>query len=172
MLKRPLIEEYPEYTRSFINLVPEGEITDILASQSDDTYTLLSNLTEAEANYRYAEGKWSLSEVVGHLTDTERIMGYRLLRISRGDQTLLPGYSENDYVKEASFHLRSLTELLEDYKLVRRSTISLMKGIPQHAWGRKGSANGYEITARALPFMIAGHELHHMKIIKEKYLKI
>lgn len=171
MLKRPLIEEFPEYTRSYIQLIPEGNIVDLLEAQQTETLKLLSNITEAETKYRYAEGKWSLCEVIGHLTDTERIMAYRLLRISRGDQTPLSGFSENDYVKEGCYYLRSLSELLEDYQTVRRSTLSLMKGVPQSGWGRTGIANSYKISAAIIPYMIAGHELHHIKIIKNKYLK-
>lgn len=171
MLKRPLIEEFPEYTRSYIQLIPEGNIVDLLEAQQTETLRLLTNITEAETKYRYAEGKWSLCEVIGHLTDTERIMAYRLLRISRGDQTPLSGFSENDYVKEGCYHLRSLSELLEDYQTVRRSTLSLMKGIPQSGWGRTGIANSYKISSAIIPYMIAGHELHHIKIIKNKYLK-
>lgn len=171
MLKRPLIEEFPEYTRSYIQLIPEGNIVDLLEAQKTETLRLLSDITEAETKYRYAEGKWSLREVIGHLTDTERIMAYRLLCISRGDQTPLSGFSENDYVKEGCYHLRSLSELLEDYQTVRRSTLSLMKGVPQSGWGRTGIANSYKISAAIIPYMIAGHELHHIKIIKNKYLK-
>jgi len=171
MLTRPLIEEFPEYTRSYIQLIPEGNIVDLLEAQKTETLRLLSNITEAETKYRYAEGKWSLREVIGHLTDTERIMAYRLLRISRGDQTPLPGFSENDYVKEAGYHLRSLSELLEDYQTVRKSTLSLMKGVPDSGWGRTALANSFKVSAATIPFMIAGHELHHIKIIKNKYLK-
>jgi uncharacterized damage-inducible protein DinB len=170
MFIRPKNSEYPDYFRSYIDLVPEGNITSSLTQQHDNMQKLFSGMSENQLDYRYAEGKWSLKEVLGHMTDTERIMTYRLLRISRGDQTPLQGFSEDDYVREAGFQFRKLSDLLEDYHSVRMSTISLLNGIPYTAWERKGIANGYEITARAIPYMIAGHELHHLKIIEERYL--
>jgi hypothetical protein len=162
--------EYPAYYQTYIDLVPEGDVKDVLARQLEDNLSLLSGVSETEANYRYAQGKWTLKEVIGHITDVERIMSYRLLRISRGDQTPLAGYDDEQYVKEALFHTRTLSSLLEDYKAVRNSTISLLNGLPHGAEVRKGFANNGEITVRALAYIIAGHELHHVKIIKEKYL--
>lgn len=170
MLIRPSISEYPEYCRSYIEMVPEGTITDILSMQNEMIHKLFSVMTNEQADFRYAQGKWSPKEVLGHITDTERIMAYRLLRISRGDSTPLAGYSEDDYVREAGFQSRTLSSLLEDYQLVRASTISMIKGFPFTSWEREGIANGYNITARAIPYMIAGHELHHLKIVKERYL--
>lgn len=162
--------EYPAYYQAYIDLVPEGDVKDVLARQLEDNLSLLSGVSETEANYRYAQGKWTLKEVIGHITDVERIMSYRLLRISRGDQTPLAGYDDEQYVKESLFHTRTLSSLLEDYKTVRNSTISLLNGLPHGAEVRKGFANNGEITVRALAYIIAGHELHHVKIIKEKYL--
>jgi uncharacterized damage-inducible protein DinB len=171
MYKRPNLEEFPEYTRSYIQLLPEGDIIDILGEQLETTNRLFFTVNEKQADYRYEEGKWSLSEVLGHLTDTERIMNYRILRIARGDTSLLQGFDENQYVQEASFYNRKITDLLEDYQNVRKSTISLLKGLPQKSLQNKGNANGYGVTVESIAYMIAGHELHHLKIIKEKYLK-
>ncbi|WP_075619189.1 DinB family protein [Paenisporosarcina indica] len=170
MYKKPSIGEYPAYYGGYINLVPKGNLLDILAKQLEDTTALLSDKTETQSTYRYADGKWTLKEVIGHITDTERIMSYRLLRISRGDKTPLAGYNDEDYVKEAFFHTRSISELLEDFHVVRRSTISLLRGLPETAWARTGIANNSEISVNALLFIIAGHELHHVNIIKERYL--
>lgn len=170
MYKKPSIGEYPAYYGGYINLVPKGDLLDILAKQLEDTTILLSDITETQSNYRYAAGKWTLKEVIGHISDTERIMGYRLLRISRGDKTPLAGYNDEDYVKEALFHTRSISELLEDFHAVRRSTFSLLRGLPETAWARTGIANNSEISVNALLFIIAGHELHHVNIIKERYL--
>lgn len=170
MFKRPKLEEFPAYTRSYIKLIPEGGLIDILADQLETTYELLSQVTEAQAEYRYAEGKWTLSEVLGHLTDTERIMAYRMLRIARADDSPLMGFNENEFVKEASFHVRTMAELLEDYQNVRRATISLLKGLPQHSLAYRGNANGFDVSVETVAYMIAGHELHHLNIIKEKYL--
>ncbi|WP_342542945.1 DinB family protein [Paenisporosarcina sp. FSL H8-0542] len=171
MLKKPLHDEYPAYYENYIGLVPDGELTDILNTQIQDMITLFSSVDETQANYRYAENKWTLKEVIGHIADTERIMSYRLLRIARGDQTPLSGYDDEQYVREASIHSRSLSDLLEELVAVRYSTVSLIKGLNENTWPRKGIANNGEITVRALANIIAGHELHHVKIIKEKYLK-
>jgi uncharacterized damage-inducible protein DinB len=170
MFKRPNLEEFPAYTIGYIKLLPEGNIIDILAEQLETTYELLSQVTEAQAEYRYAEGKWTLSEVLGHLTDTERIMAYRILRIARGDQSPLMGFDENEFVKKASFYNRTIADLLEDYQNVRRATISLLKGLPKHSLAYRGNANGFDVSVETVAYMIAGHELHHLNIIKEKYL--
>lgn len=170
MFKRPQLEEFPAYTRSYINLIPEGGLIDLLAEQLETTYELLSQVTKAQAEYRYAEGKWTLSKVLGHLTDTERIMAYRMLRIARGDDSPLMGFNENEFVKEASFHVRTMAELLEDYQNVRRATISLLKGLPKHSLAYRGNANGFDLSVETVAYLIAGHELHHLNIIKEKYL--
>lgn len=170
MFKRPKLEEFPAYTRNYIKLIPEGNIVDILTEQLDTTYNLLSQVTEDQARYRYEEGKWTLSEVLGHLTDTERIMAYRILRIARGDQNSLMGFDENEFVKKASFSLRPMAELLEDYQNVRRATISLLKGLPHHSLKYQSNANGFDVSVETVAYMIVGHELHHLKMIKEKYL--
>ncbi|OIK13382.1 DinB family protein [Bacillus sp. MUM 13] len=170
MLKPKSNEEYPAYYQTYIDLVPAGDLKDVLTRQLEETLTLLLGVTEKEANYRYAQGKWTLKEVIGHITDVERIMSYRLLRISRGDQTPLAGYDDEQYVKEALFRTRLLSSLLDDYKAVRNSTISLLNGLPHESETRKGFANNGEISVRALAYIIAGHELHHVNIIKEKYL--
>lgn len=170
MSKKPANEEYPAYYGTYINLVPEGCLNDILLKQLDETIALLSDITETQENYRYALGKWTLKEVIGHITDTERIMSYRLLRIARGDKTPLAGYDDEQYVKEAMFTSRSLPDLLEDFIAVRRSTLTLVSGLSEEDWSRKGVANDSEISVSALAYIIAGHELHHVKIIKEKYL--
>lgn len=171
MLKRPDLEEFPVYMRSYVQLIPEGDIIQILNGQIASTQEIFSAVTEKQAEYSYAEGKWTLSEVLGHLTDTERIMNYRILRIARGDKSPLMGFDENEYVQEASFNERPIADLLEDYQNVRRATISLLKGLPQKSLQNKGNANGFEVTVETIAYMIAGHELHHIKIIQEKYLK-
>lgn len=170
MSNRPTNEEYLPYYAQYIDLVPEGSLEDILVRQLEETTQLLSEISEEQANYRYAPGKWTLKEVIGHITDTERIMSYRLLRMARGDNTPLAGYDDEAYVKEASFHTRTLSELLEDYMAVRRSILSLLRGLPEEAWPRKGVANNSPFSVRALAYTIAGHELHHLKVIRERYL--
>ncbi|WNF24579.1 DinB family protein [Mesobacillus jeotgali] len=170
MFKKPSLEMFPEYTRGYIKLIPEGEIIGILDEQLETTFKLLSEVTAEQAEFRYDAGKWTLSEVLGHLTDTERIMSYRILRIARGDTTPLVGFDENEFVKEASFYARTMADILEDYQNVRRATISLLKGLPQHSLAYRGNVNGFDVSVETIAYMIAGHELHHLKIIKEKYL--
>ena len=170
MWTKPSNEEYPTYFEKYIDLVSEGSLEDTLFKQLKETAALLSDISETQANYRYALGKWTLKEVIGHITDTERIMSYRVLRIARGDRTPLEGYDDEQYVKEALFHSRSLPDLLEEFKVVRHSTISLVRGLSEKVWSRKGIANNSEISVSALAYIITGHELHHVKIIKEKYL--
>ncbi|MFT8322056.1 MAG: DinB family protein [Bacillus sp. (in: firmicutes)] len=169
MFTTPKKEEYPVYYENYINLVKEGCVMDQLVKQMDETASLFLNITDAQADYRYAEGKWSVKEVIGHITETERVMQYRALRIARGDQTSLAGYDDEEYVKEAIFSARSMEDLIEEYKAVRLSTIALLKGLPEGTPARIGYANNGEVSANAIAYIIAGHELHHLKILKERY---
>ncbi|WP_240762732.1 DinB family protein [Paenibacillus thalictri] len=129
----------------------------------------LGQLPQERSLYRYAPGKWSLKEVLGHITDNERIMSYRLLRIARGDRTPLAGYDQDVLMSGAAFDLNPLSDVLEDYTAVRRATLSLLKGLPAEAWSRKGVVGGNESTALAWAYILAGHEIHHMNIISERY---
>ena len=172
---RPQPGEYAPYYDRYISLVLNNEqgndILQTLDQQRRQTVLLLSGRTEADGDLRYAPGKWSLKEVLGHLNDTERIMSYRALRISRGDQTPIEGYEQDDYVRNGPFGRRPLSDLIEDYIAVRRATVSLFRNLDATAWTRRGVANKNEVTVRALAYIIAGHELHHRRILEEKYLK-
>ena len=178
---RPQSGEYAPYYERYISLVHHNEVhhnetpgNDILAAFDDQRrqmLLLLSGRTEADGDLRYAPEKWSLKEVLGHVNDTERIMSYRALRISRGDATPIEGYEQDDYVRNGPFARRPLADLIEDYIAVRRATVSLFRNLDEPAWSRRGVANKNEVTVRALAYIIAGHELHHRRIIEEKYLK-
>ncbi|MBM6994948.1 DinB family protein [Paenibacillus sp. DXFW5] len=168
MNQRPSEEEYAGDAGAYIRLVPEGNIIDILLAQEKQMTELLSSLTESQSVYRYAEGKWMLKEVVGHIADSERVMTYRLLQFARGDQTPLPGFDQELFIPP--FGSWTTAQLAEDYRAVRQSTITLLRGLPTEAWSRKGTANNVSITARALAYGIAGHELHHMGVIRNRYL--
>jgi hypothetical protein len=170
MLIRPSIKEYNTYFERYVKLVPEGDIRDILIQSLKNTTDVFSTVTEDQANYQYAPGKWNLKEVLGHITDNERIMSYRLLRIARGDKTPLAGYDQDALMSGATFDKCPLPDLLEDYTVVRRATLTLFRGISEEAWSRRGIVNDSESSARAWAYIIAGHELHHMNVIKEKYL--
>ncbi|MEH7247322.1 DinB family protein [Neobacillus niacini] len=170
MLKRPVENEYPEYYLPYINLVPQGDLLQILQENLQEVVNLFEGISEEKAYYRYAPGKWSVKELLGHITDTERIMCYRLLRVGRGDQTPLAGFNENDYVQGSQTNNLSMEAILEDFKAVRNATISLIRNLPAAAWANKGNANGLEITTRAIAYIIAGHQIHHCKIVEDRYL--
>jgi hypothetical protein len=168
---RPQPGEYaPDFDR-YISLVLGNDVLGALDEQRRQMLLLLSGRTEADGEIRYAPEKWSLKEILGHINDGERIMSYRALRISRGDATPIEGYEQDDYVRNGPFGQCPLSDLIEDYIAVRRATVSLFRNLDEAAWGRRGVANKNEVTVRALAYIIAGHELHHRRIIEEKYLK-
>jgi hypothetical protein len=170
LINRPEKDEFAAYYLPYVQSVPEGDIVSILSKQLDDTNELLTNVSEAQGLFRYAPEKWSIKEVVGHMTDTERIMAYRLLCIARGETVSLPGFDEMVYVAHASFNEQSWEQLLEQFAVLRQSTLVLMKSLPADAWLRRGLANNTEVTVRGVAYIIAGHALHHCKIIKDRYL--
>lgn len=166
----PLPDEYAPYYARYIDRVPGGDITRTLEESARETDALLrSEPARALAEYRYADGKWSVKEVVGHVTDAERVFAYRMLRIARGDTTPLPGFDENAYVPAGNFGARTLDDLLEDFLAVRHATLRLVRGLPADAWTRRGTASDKTISVRALAFIIAGHELHHRAILEQRY---
>jgi uncharacterized damage-inducible protein DinB len=162
--------KYAPYYSTYVKLVPEGEILHILMQQMEESTAYLRDLTEQQARFSYGDGKWTIKEVIGHVADTERIMAYRLLSFARGETVELPGYDDNNYVKNALFNEQSVQQLLQNLMIVRQSTIHLIKSLPSKAYLRRGKANGSEVTVRALMYIIAGHELHHRKIIKQRYM--
>lgn len=162
--------EYAPYYSTYVNLVPEGGIIEILTKQIEETSAVLKDLTDHQAHFSYGDGKWSIKEAIGHVVDTERIMAYRLLSFARGETAELPGYDDNEYVKNAQFNEQPLQGLLQNLTIVRQSTIQLIKSLPSEAYLRRGNANGSVVTVRALMYIIAGHELHHRNIIKDRYM--
>jgi uncharacterized damage-inducible protein DinB len=170
MTTRPDQTEYDPFFARYISLVPDGDIVAMLGTQFEDTLGLLRTVSENQAGYAYAPGKWTIREVVGHMADTERIFAYRGLCIGRNDKTPLPGFEENDYVANTNFNARTLASLLEEFETVRRATVQLFKHFTAEEWQRRGTANGKEITTRAVAYNIAGHERHHVGILKSRYL--
>ena len=167
---RPEPTEYAPYYDKYVSRVAEGNIVTILGQQIDNTATLLRGLTAAQAGFRYAPEKWSVKEVVGHLIDAERVFGYRAMRFARNDQTPLAGFEQNDYVQAAAFDDQSLSDLAAEFEHVRRANLHMLRGLNDEAWERRGEASGNPVSVRALAYIIAGHELHHMEIIRTKYL--
>ena len=169
-LQRPQSGEYNPYYERYIARVPDGDFVEVLARQADDTLGLLRDLADNAADQAYAPGKWSIKEVIGHVCDAERIFGYRLLRIARGDQTPMEGFDENKYAPAGQFGARTLASMLEEFAAVRAATITLIAGLPNDGWSNTGVANDSPISARALAYIIAGHELHHRDILLTRYL--
>lgn len=159
------------YQKSYVDQVPDGPLPTILEQNGRDTVAFLRSLPAEKIKYRYAPGKWSIAELVQHLTDCERIFAYRMLCIARGEQTPLPGFEENDYARESGADQRSFSDILDEFSTVRTATVSLLKSFSDTQLDRKGTSNGKPAFVRSLAFMVAGHELHHIKVIKERYLK-
>jgi hypothetical protein len=170
MIKRPESNEFSPFHAGYIQWVPGDDLLVLFKGQLEDTLSLLRHLTEEKASFRYAPNKWSIKEMIGHIADTERILSYRLLRIARGDNTPLPGFEEDAYVLGASFDLLPLEDLLDNLLVVRISTLSLLKGIAPEAFLRMGSVNNNVVSARALAYIISGHERHHRNVLIERYL--
>ena len=166
---RPEADEIPSHFVGYIQRVPELDPVMVCAAQIEETAALLRGLSEGTAMYRYAPGKWSVKEVVGHLADTERIMAYRALRIARGDTTPLPGFDENAYVPVAKFDARSLADLVGELRTARAATLALLRTFDADAWRRRGTASGKPVSVRALGYMIPGHERHHVEILQTRY---
>ena len=169
-MRRPETNEYAQFYEGYIKDVVGNDPFRNLENQYQEIQSILQSLPKDEANFAYTEGKWTVKEVLGHMIDTERIMDYRALCISRKDKQSLPGFEQDDYVQEANFKERTITNLLEDYRIVRKSTISLFKNFTENMLNQRGVANDKEVTVLALLYIITGHEMHHLKILKEKYL--
>lgn len=168
-MTRPAANDaHPAYA-AYIALVQEEDVLSALEQQSSITQKILSGLDEVQASYRYAPGKWSIRQLLGHLSDAERVFGYRALCVARGETQPLPGFDEDTYVANAGFDNWRLGDLAEQYALVRRSNIVLFRNLSVEAWERRGTANEHEVTVRALAYSIVGHERHHLNVLRERY---
>ena len=166
-----LIEsEYALFYKNYIKSLGEVDLFEVLNSSLEDTLTTLKNLPEEKLIYRYDVGKWTIKELIQHIIDAERVLSYRAIRFSRNDTTDLHGFDEDWYVDNSNGNDRDFKELLEEFTNIRKSSISLFKSFTNEMLLMKGTANGSIISVRALGFIIAGHHLHHLKVIKEKYL--
>jgi len=168
--KRPQSNDYAPYYGKYVMLVPDGNFLEILEAQLRDMKLLLEPLTDQQADFRYAPGKWSIKETLGHVNDAERIFAVRILRIARGDQTPIPGFEQDDYVKVSNASSRKLSDLLEEFSAIRRATIALIRSLDDASWLRRGTASGEPVSVLAIAFIIAGHVLHHHNIFAEKYM--
>jgi uncharacterized damage-inducible protein DinB len=170
-MKKPVESEYPQnrYFSYYIEQVENEDVIIALSEQMVLVENLVKKLKDEQENYRYAEGKWSVKEILGHLVDTERIFAYRSLCIARGEKQSLPGFDENEYAYAANFAEQSMEGLFEQYRYTRLASLALFKSYTEEIASRKGMANGSEVSARGLVWMIAGHERHHLTILANKY---
>lgn len=166
---RPAADEHGEYYGRYIQRVPEGDILDLLTQQIAGTLALVSGLSDTQARYRPGPAEWSIKEVLGHVIDTERIFAYRGLCVARGDKTPLPGFEQDDYVRAATFDDYPLADLIEEFKLVRQTTVLLFRHLTPGTWERRGTASGFPLSARAAVYIIAGHERHHEESLRTSY---
>ena len=170
---RPQADEYPDYQARDIEQVPGDHAPEALSHSRDETLSLFEGLAGATIeDLRYAVGKWTPKEILGHLVDDERIFVYRALSVARGDKGPLPSFDENLFVQNSGFEGRSLPSLLREYRVVRDATLALFESLPEEAWDRRGVVTDYETSVRGMAFHIAAHELHHLRVIRERYLPL
>lgn len=165
----PTADEYAPFYAGYIARVAGGDLIATLARQPVELRALLAEVSEGGGAKRYAEGKWSVKEVLGHIADTERVMSYRMLRVARADATPLPGFDQDSYVLASDAGGCTLSSLQDELDAVRASTLALVRNASTAAWGRRGVANGYEVSARALAHIIAGHWAHHVEMLGSRY---
>jgi uncharacterized damage-inducible protein DinB len=162
--------EFAPYYAKYTSRVKSEDIVATLEAQIEKSTAVLGKITESESAFRYASNKGSIRQMLGHMIDTERIFSYRALRIARGDKTPIEGFEQDDYVSNGPFEHRTMAELLDEFKTVRRASVFLFRGLGREAWTRRGIASNHEVTVRALAYIIVGHEVHHMEVLSQKYL--
>ncbi len=169
-MARPSPQEYGEYYHRYISLVPENDIASAFTSQTAVVLEFLDHLPEKKLNYAYAPGKWTIKQVLQHIIDAERIFAYRALRFARLDETPLPGFEENDYAEVANVEHRKWTDMIEEFQMVRSASEHLFLSLDEDELLRSGTASNTRMSVRSLGYVIIGHSLHHMRIVKERYL--
>ena len=169
VIGKPGPDEFPISYAGYIGKVLSvGPLTSLEAQRAD--IKRFATLNHEKGAFRYADGKWSVKEVIGHLADSERVFSYRALRVARADATPLPSFDENAWMPEAGFDRRTLADIAAEFRAVRDSTLALFHGLDADAWPRLGTASGHPISARALAWIISGHEAHHLRVLAERYL--
>ena len=169
-IERPETGEYANFYEGYVSRVPElVDAPQALRTQEAATATAFAAFDDARAAYRYQPGKWSIKEMLGHLCDAERVFAYRLLRIARGDQTPLPGFEENDYVRAAGSDSRTVADLVDEWRSVRQATVTLVASLHDDTATSRGTMNGNPITVRALAYIIVGHVDHHLDVLRTRY---
>ncbi|MCE3279441.1 MAG: hypothetical protein K0S44_1632 [Bacteroidetes bacterium] len=169
-MKRPSTKEAPEYYNHYIDLVKSDDVIKELKDQVLKIQAIISEIPEDKENYAYADGKWTIKQVIGHIIDTERVFGYRAMCFARKDKTALPGFDENAFVANSNFHKRTLYELGHEFAIVREANLTMFKTFEEEELSEMGNANGKDVSVRAVIFMVAGHAIHHLNVLKTKYL--
>jgi hypothetical protein len=167
---RPSKDEYAPFAEVYVSKVPQGDVITLLRQQIDQVSLIFGGMSDADAAFRYAPEKWSLKQMLGHITDTERIFTYRALRIARLDEIPMSGFDEDAYVAASNFDDRSLTDLLAEFVATRKSTLAFFGTLSPSSWDRNGTAGGFNYTVRGLAFTIAGHVEHHLHVVRGRYL--
>lgn len=170
MLTRPEQTEYVSYYQQYIDKVPDGAILDTLERQVAHTLELLSGIDDKKANHRYASDKWSIKQLVGHVVDIERIFCYRALTFARNDKTPLPSFEQDDYVAGSNYDDQTLAVIADQLRVTRSATLAMFRSFDDETWLRTGVASGFEFSVQAIPYILAGHEIHHIGVLKERYL--
>jgi hypothetical protein len=169
MTIQPAREDYPDYFERYVALVPDGKIIRVLEDGQEQVVSLFGRVAPANAGFRYAEGKWSVREVLGHIIDTERVFAYRALRIARGDVTALTPFDQDLFVAGAEFERLRLPDLIDEFVIVRQATLMLFRHLTSEAWDRRGRVEENPLTPRAAAWIIAGHQLYHEALLREHY---
>ena len=166
---RPLPTEYASWYSAYIARVPDGDIVTRLQQAGEELTAALAAIPDDKGDHSYAEGKWSVRTLIGHMIDAERIFAYRALRIARGDSTPLPGFEEDEYARTAGSEARSIAGLASEMRAVRESTVRLFESLPDAAWTRSGTVSNAQVSLRALAWITAGHAMHHLTVLEERY---
>jgi uncharacterized damage-inducible protein DinB len=168
---KPEPSAYGDFYQNYIDLVPQADLFDALLTSTSNSFGFWNSIPEEKGNYRYAEDKWSIKELLQHIIDTERIFSYRALAFARGEKAALPGYDEDNYAENCYADLRSLDSLVKELQLVRKSTIMLFETFDTSVLDNVRKASGSNLSVRAAGFIIVGHEIHHINVMKERYLR-
>lgn len=166
---RPDATEYPQWYAGYVARVPDGDIVTVLRQGGEELASALGAIPESRGEHRYAEGKWTVRTLLGHMIDAERIFAYRALRLARGDATPLPGFEENDYARTAGSDARTVADIVSEMLVVRESTVRLFASFPDDAWMRGGTVNDGRVSVRALAYIAAGHAKHHLGVLRDRY---
>lgn len=171
MQTKPETSEYAPFYSVYIDAIAQQSVIRVLESQPTELQDIFTGINDSDGTYAYADGKWTIKQLLGHIIDCERIFAYRVLRISRGDETPIEGFEQDAYIANAYANERSFADLLEEFKLIRRANLILFYNLRDEDWLRMGTASNSRVSVRALAYIMAGHVRHHTKILRERYLK-